>query len=712
MSCRKCSARARHVRGGAEEFAGAEEFGEFEQSGEFEVFAEDEDFSEAEDFGEDEALHEAGDASELEDFGERHARGALPAFSAGRPPRTFDAFDTYEHASLGTSADLGIQAMVDTWALGGLVDGGAFIDTGTLPATASKAAEPAKPIAEWRIHVPQTVPLGSAASPYAGQRLSPRARWHWIAPDPVFRRPGERWTAETLRAALASGEALAVNLGQIIFLAGDLVPSFIALKQPKAFALGVMPTGTMLGYGAFDPYAWEFLSQLGPFPHREEEWYRPGSLEALEALRQPRALENAGRYDAQRAKLKSSSRPGWAAALLREVELLRKLRGPSGFSELHVLAQTLWLPDTLKSHQIIPQAPWLDLASKTRLLAPTRRYDDRFFQDVITNGRFFSLALDNGEHFYPRNWNTFERDARAALLAVHDHILAKRSPHPIPADAIAQLAFALHYLTDAFSAGHMRTPRDRLGQQGGMAAKVMHDIDGRLGLTVTNGFAQKWRAFGDGHLVTPHELGAEALRRLRGLLGMNTAPDANLRAVRAAVSAAFKQLHYHAQHQRSHAGTDHVRPTLDANRGAVKDRLAGDEKAPDGRPGLGAGVSDWIAMNLDQRLKYLRMHEPRPLPEGTRWDARLENHPRLLDDFGNVGAAAKKAYRWAKDWSSANNNRRLKLRFSSFPAVEFDAYDATQLYQLTINRPNGAFWAPRETKLLELFQRIPEDKWD
>ena len=74
---------------------------------------------------------------------------------------------------------------------------------------------------------------GSAATaPYAGQTIAPAARWSWIAPDPVFRRPGERWTAESLRAALLAGKAVALNVGQIIMLAGDLVARFADLKNP------------------------------------------------------------------------------------------------------------------------------------------------------------------------------------------------------------------------------------------------------------------------------------------------------------------------------------------------------------------------------------------------------------------------------------------------------------------------------------------------
>ena len=94
-----------------------------------------------------------------------------------------------------------------------------------------------QPDQEWKIVVPRAVSGSAATAPYAGQSIPPAARWHWIGPDAVFRRPGERWTGESLRAALLAGEAVALNLGQIIMLAGDLVATFAALKNPGVRSL-------------------------------------------------------------------------------------------------------------------------------------------------------------------------------------------------------------------------------------------------------------------------------------------------------------------------------------------------------------------------------------------------------------------------------------------------------------------------------------------
>jgi hypothetical protein len=88
-------------------------------------------------------------------------------------------------------------------------------------------------------------------------------------------------------------------------------------------------------------------------------------------------------------------------------------------------------------------------------------------------------------------------------------------------------AFADHFLTDLFSAGHLRVPRKPLqaaslttgyktvdavllpalnsllgapDMLGGMLAKKMHDEDGASGLKVRNARGDQWTAYGDGYL--------------------------------------------------------------------------------------------------------------------------------------------------------------------------------------------------------------------
>lgn len=79
--------------------------------------------------------------------------------------------------------------------------------------------------------------------------------------------------------------------------------------------------------------------------------------------------------------------------------------------------------------------------------------------------------------------------------------------------AYAKDAFSSHYLTDLFSAGHLRTPRDRLlsladsrlrrlqgytSSNVGLMANAIHDEDNLLGLWVKDADGQVWNQFGDG----------------------------------------------------------------------------------------------------------------------------------------------------------------------------------------------------------------------
>lgn len=79
--------------------------------------------------------------------------------------------------------------------------------------------------------------------------------------------------------------------------------------------------------------------------------------------------------------------------------------------------------------------------------------------------------------------------------------------------AYAMDAFGSHYLTDLFSSGHLRTPRNGLMEISkllkyraagytltnvGLMANAMHDEDNYTGLWLKDGRGQVWKAFGDG----------------------------------------------------------------------------------------------------------------------------------------------------------------------------------------------------------------------
>ncbi len=135
--------------------------------------------------------------------------------------------------------------------------------------------------------------------------------------------------------------------------------------------------------------------------------------------------------------------------------------------------------------------------------------------DWLPMGRYLNLAAENWDHF------------------TGFAIIAYRAGHEIAMDKAAQIkgagvsaeeaesrleeayainAFADHFLTDLFSAGHMRAPRRELYQQvmtpipgfsgslGSLLCRSMHDEDSRNGLKVWNKAGESWTAFGDKRL--------------------------------------------------------------------------------------------------------------------------------------------------------------------------------------------------------------------
>lgn len=116
-------------------------------------------------------------------------------------------------------------------------------------------------------------------------------------------------------------------------------------------------------------------------------------------------------------------------------------------------------------------------------------------------GRYLKLAATNWDHFSP--WSSIVYKAghfQAMTLAAEagqTHDAGKLM------QAYAMNAFADHFLSDMFSAGHMRTPRKQLydachpSALGSLCSRYMHDEDCAQGLQVMNASKETWIAFGD-----------------------------------------------------------------------------------------------------------------------------------------------------------------------------------------------------------------------
>lgn len=113
-----------------------------------------------------------------------------------------------------------------------------------------------------------------------------------------------------------------------------------------------------------------------------------------------------------------------------------------------------------------------------------------FTSAIATGGTYISLATNNYSHF---RLGTPTENAPRLCSRYHAQAILRGSRRD---DALLYEGFALHFLTDLFAAGHMRTPRFAITQQlsripypaenaailGGLLAKAMHDEDNASGL--------------------------------------------------------------------------------------------------------------------------------------------------------------------------------------------------------------------------------------
>jgi len=126
----------------------------------------------------------------------------------------------------------------------------------------------------------------------------------------------------------------------------------------------------------------------------------------------------------------------------------------------------------------------------------------------LPRGDFLLAAQENFDHFSSGNctWKAYSIGHALAREMARDPD-ANLSQKTL---AYAYEAFSLHFLSDAFSSGHIRTPRVEIRKYvegpstvGDLLASWMHDEDSRLGLNVTNRRGDQWVAFGDSCLFDP-----------------------------------------------------------------------------------------------------------------------------------------------------------------------------------------------------------------
>ncbi|KGP63073.1 phosphatidylcholine-hydrolyzing phospholipase [Legionella norrlandica] len=125
----------------------------------------------------------------------------------------------------------------------------------------------------------------------------------------------------------------------------------------------------------------------------------------------------------------------------------------------------------------------------------------------LNPGRYLKLAMENYDHFSPNNLIAYKSGHQVALLqALRAKETGSRSDLEI---AFAMDAFACHYLSDHFAAGHLRTPREELASivtpavLGALLSNYMHNEENKYGVFVSNKLGEQWRVYGDYSYFNP-----------------------------------------------------------------------------------------------------------------------------------------------------------------------------------------------------------------
>jgi hypothetical protein len=153
------------------------------------------------------------------------------------------------------------------------------------------------------------------------------------------------------------------------------------------------------------------------------------------------------------------------------------------------------------------------------------KYPDNNLRMAWNAKSYIELALDNTAHFGWHNALEYARHHEAALDLARQ---AEGRENDTWRRALFTNAFADHFLTDGFAAGHVRVPRAEIRVWGegrgysekvaGALSKLLHDQDGHVssfhsagesgrdqadGLRVTNAAGASWFTFCDGQLFLP-----------------------------------------------------------------------------------------------------------------------------------------------------------------------------------------------------------------
>jgi hypothetical protein len=274
-----------------------------------------------------------------------------------------------------------------------------------------------------------------------------------------------RWTRDhPAKVMFEAAEHTAIGDSALLYFSKS-DPGTLAYKVPLA-----LPNGLSLSYG-------QIVALGGDFYGIPDAPISDGATQAERVTRFTDAYNSLATAPAAAAEA-----PKILAVMKTEIDTVKKAldAGQPASAAYKLLGDTL-------------SAEWNKITGGGWLISPW-----------IPPGRYLELSATNWDHFGQHAVLAYQAGHAAALTQA---LAARDQPTNQQQGALcwayAMDAFACHFLSDVFSAGHIRAPRKELNDKvtpskvGALLTRFMHDEDSHWGLNVTNPARSAWRAYGD-----------------------------------------------------------------------------------------------------------------------------------------------------------------------------------------------------------------------
>jgi hypothetical protein len=268
-----------------------------------------------------------------------------------------------------------------------------------------------------------------------------------------------------------------------------------------------------------------------------------------------------------------------------------------------------------------------------------RPYPDETLRFAWSAKSYLELALRNVDHFGWHNVRAYVRHHEEALRLAAS---ARGAEDERWRRALCTNAFADHFLTDGFAAGHVRVPRAEIcawaegrglsDKVSGALSKILHDQDGHVDARSLHGVVDEDARAADDGLAVEDSTGTRWFTRCDGQLFLGPGRSPAVERPTLAVAASVKELLF------AWLQGEHPRGIFEATKYVPFPR----DETPPLSAKFGAGMTDaertalWKTVSWYAKIPWLAGLEREHL------DALIEALPGLMDRF-RVRVAAEVA---------------------------------------------------------------------